>query len=177
MLSTSEQVELLRALAPSLRHTEVLWIAAGLHWYGERDDRNGFLTFEEMAESLVFLARVKGGEGGAGSRDASPTRVGNNTYPQRGGGGGGFWPQGGPMGGGYGPGPYDGSGGGYGPHSQMMGSMGPWAGSMSPGGGLGWGMAPDQMMGGPLSPHPAAREAGAAYYTWIHDNRQKVLER
>ena len=195
MLTTSEQVELLRSLAPSLRHSEILWLAGGLHRYGSLEDRDGSLTFEELAEALVNLARVKGVEsdGGAeGQRRGSPSRL-RQQQPagpwQEQHQSAGYWT--GQQQPGYGPGymvgpsngiPYGGAGPYGSPHGM---AAGPWAGSMtgpmasgSPGGGLGWSSAMDSsLLGGPLSPHPGAREAGAAYFSWVHDNRQKVLER
>ena len=195
MLTTSEQVDLLRSLAPSLRHSEILWLAGGLHHYGSLEDRDGSLTFEEIAEALVNLARVRGVEsdgGTEGQRRGSPSRPRQQSQPvgpwpeqQQ---SAGYWtgqqqPGYGTYSPGYMAGPSNGSPyGGTGPYGM---TAGPWAGSMggpmasgSPSGGLGWSSAMDSsLLGGPLSPHPGAREAGAAYFTWVHDNRQKVLER
>ena len=195
LLTTSEQIELLRSLAPSLRHSEVLWIAGGLHFYGSLEERNGSLTFEELAEALVHLARVRGteaSEGGEGQQGGLLTRqqqqqpsAGTWTGQQR--QGWGEDPHLGTMSGPAASAPYGGWSA-YGSPNGMMASgplpphgmmNGPWAGSMtasgSPGGGGlgGWSSLET------LSPtHPGvAREAGTAYFAWVHDNRQKVLER
>ena len=140
MLSTPEQVELLRALAPSLRHSEVLWLAGGLHWYGDQEERNGFLSFEELAEGLVYLARVKGGEEGAGRQREGALNRQQQQQPQRGWTGGqqqGYGPYGGGSQGGQqqGYGPYGGGSQGGGMEGSPGGRMPPYGPMYGSGGG------------------------------------------
>ncbi|GAX77102.1 hypothetical protein CEUSTIGMA_g4548.t1 [Chlamydomonas eustigma] len=208
MLSTTEQVELMRALAPSLRHSEVLWLATGLHWYGEQQQRDGFLTFEELAEGLVMLARRRGATGeGVGS--AEDQGLG---FQGGGAGHGQYMLPGGQyqqlQGQGYYGTPYTSPPSPVGPYTSLPSPVGPY---MDPyyalqqygaGGSTPWSPDP-QMMGTMMGrdggaqrsgwstygdvnsglqqqqampPRGGGMEAGAAYFAWVQDNRQKVLE-
>jgi hypothetical protein len=172
----------------------VLWLAAGLHWYGEQQGRDGFLSFEELAEGLVTLARRRGttGEGGSTAerlQDQAVLGAGQGQYKMPEGmqqqqEGQGYYgapyttppPQMGPF-----IDPF------YGPQFGAGGAGPSWSdprmigreGSSLP--GVGWSSAGDmsglshqQQL---IPPRGGGMEAGAAYFAWVQDNRQKVLER